>query len=87
MGRRVLSLPDPLYVQPEDDDWHSISKETLSNRARHLSMTIQHFWKRWRGEYLLQLREYHRQKMNGKPQPPKLGDMVLVHNEKHLRGL
>ena len=22
---RVLSLPDPLYVQPEDDDWHSMS--------------------------------------------------------------
>ena len=45
MGRRVLSLPDPSHVRPEDDDWHSVSKESLSNRARHLSMTMQHFWK------------------------------------------
>ena len=86
MGRRVLSLPDPSYVHPEDDDWHSASKESLSNRVRHLSMTMQHFWKRWRGEYLLQLRECHRQNVKGKPQPLKQGDIVLVHNEKHLRG-
>ena len=45
MGRRVLSLPDSSHVRPEDDDWHSVSKESLSNRARHLSMTMQHFWK------------------------------------------
>ena len=25
--------------------------------------------------------------MKGKPQPLKQGDIVLVHNEKHLRGL
>ena len=43
MGHRVLSLPDPSYVHPEDDDWHSVSKESLSNRLRHLSMTMQHF--------------------------------------------
>ena len=65
MGRRVLSLPDPVHVHPEDDDWHHVSKESLSNRARHLSMTMQHFWKRWRGEYLLQLRECHRQGVKG----------------------
>ena len=39
MGLRVLNLPDPSYVEPEDDNWHSMSKETLSNRAQHLSMT------------------------------------------------
>ena len=50
-------------------------------------MTMQHFWKRWRGEYLLQLRECHQQSVKGKPQPLKQGDIVLVHNEKHPRGL
>ena len=39
MNLRVLNLPDPSYVEPEDDNWHSMSKETLSNRARHLNMT------------------------------------------------
>ena len=87
MGRRVLSLPDPVHVHPEDDDWHYVSKESLSNRARHLSMTMQHFWKRWRGEYLLQLRECHRQGVKGNSQSLKQGDIVLVHNEAHPRGL
>ena len=69
MGRRILSLPDPSCVHSdhEGDDWHSVTKELLSNRARHLNMTMQHFWKRWRGEYLLQLRDCHRQNIKGKP--------------------
>jgi len=50
-------------------------------------MVMQHFWKRWRSEYLLQLRDCHRQTVKGKTQPLKPGDIVVVHSEKCLRGL
>ena len=50
-------------------------------------MTMQHFWKRWRGEYLLQLRECHRQGVKCKPQRLKQGEIVQLHNEKCIRGL
>jgi len=56
MGHRILSMPDPLCKHSEDDDWYSVTKELLSNRAWHLNMVMQHFWKRWRSEYLLQIR-------------------------------
>ena len=83
-----MSLPDPTHVCLEDDDWYKASKETLSNRARHLAMTLQHFWKRWRREYLLQLRDCHRKNVKNKPHPLlKKGDIIIVHDDKQVRGL
>jgi len=87
MGRRILSLPDQSAACRDDDDWHGVTKELLNKQARHLSMTMQHFWKRWRGEYLLQLRECHRQGVKCKPQRLKQGEIVQLHNEKCIRGL
>jgi len=49
-------------------------------------MTLQHFWKRWKREYLLQDR--HRQNVKNKPRPLlKQGDIVIVHIDKQVRGL
>jgi len=43
---------------------HNLMKETLAthltNRTKHHNKTLDHFWKRWRLEYLLELRDYHR---------------------------
>ena len=50
-------------------------------------MAMQHFWKQWRGEYLLELRECHRQGVKGKLQPLKQGEIVQLHDEKCVRGL
>ena len=51
---------------------------------------MEHFWKRWRTEYLLQLGECHRYSMGAKSLMPQhglsQGDIVLVHNEKHPQG-
>ena len=87
VGHRVLSLPDPSRTCGEDSI--DVSQETLSKRAKHFGKIMEHFWKRWRAEYLLQLRECHRYSMGARSMPQhglKQGDVVLVHNDKHLRG-
>ena len=62
VGRRLLSLPDNLmYLAPEDKDFE-VTGESLQKRARHLNSVLNHFWNRWSKEYLLELREAHRQR-------------------------
>ena len=53
IGRRVLPLPD----LPSDPD--NGTKEDLSRRMKHFNQTLNHFWKRWRNGYLIELRECH----------------------------
>ena len=88
VGRRLLSLPDHLtYLELEDDGDFELSTESLQRRAKHLSSILNHFWKRWSREYLLELRDAHRQR--GPKKSDKLiavGDIVLIHNEDNPRG-
>ena len=58
IGRRVLSLPDHLghLYDPGDEDFN-IDATQLTRRMKHLSNTLNHLWKRWRSEYLAELRE------------------------------
>ena len=60
----------------------------MKKRARHLNTVLNHFWRRWRKEYLLELREAHRQRQAGAATatPVKLGDIVLIHDQDHPRG-
>ena len=56
VGRRLLSLPDNLTcLTPEDEDFE-VTGELLRRRAKHLNSVLNHFWKRWSKEYLLELR-------------------------------
>ena len=54
----------------------------------HLNKTLNHFWKRWKMEYLLELRESHRYgpKTDPKNISPSEGDVVLMHSDSKLRG-
>ena len=55
---------------------------------KHLSNTLNHFWRRWRREYLAELRESHRhllRKCQGSPHI-SIGDLVVVHDESLPRG-
>ena len=85
-GRRVLSLPDSLH---EDDMKEYLpAQPDLSRRLKHLNVMLNQFWKRWRGEYLLELRNAHRWH-GGNPDAtaPSVGDIVLVEDEDQPRGL
>lgn len=83
VGYRLLTLPDPPTL--EDPDY---SPEGLTRRVNHLSRTLQHFWNRWKREYLLELREYHRtREEKGSTYIVSEGDVVTVYDEGHPRGL
>uniref|UniRef100_A0A8D8WGD5 Integrase catalytic domain-containing protein n=1 Tax=Cacopsylla melanoneura TaxID=428564 RepID=A0A8D8WGD5_9HEMI len=67
----------PLLARPEVD-W-SITPENRLPRWDLLSKVIQHFWSRWKNEYLHSL--IQRQKWLNPSVEPKPGDMVLVTSE------
>ena len=87
MGRRVLSLPDNLYYDREGDYDPATNPTILSKRMRHLNKLLDWFWKRWRSEYLLELREVHRfHKKTPGTTPIAIGDIVVVHDDTKRRG-
>ena len=56
-GFRILSLPGPFDVNEIDDDY---TPEKVTRRANHLARTLEKFWRRWKRESLLELRNFHR---------------------------
>ena len=45
----------------------------------YLSRVLDHFWRRWKKDYLLELRNSHRYALNKHPADPiAIGDIVLV---------
>ena len=87
-GHRILNLPDPLTDGGSDFE-DEVTREDLTRRMKHLSKVINDFWRRWRSEYLLELREAHRylRTPKGSANPIAVGDIVIVHDENQPRGL
>ena len=73
-GRRINDHNDTEVLEE--------SCEKLNKRMTHLQTLLNHFEGRWRHEYLSELREYHRNKSNSSCKQIKLGDVVLVVDEK-----
>ena len=87
VGRRILSLPDNLAHFAHEDEDFEVTGESLQRRAKHLNSVLNHFWKRWSKEYLLELRNAHRQlSISRTSAPVKIGDIVLVHDPDRPRG-
>ena len=88
MGRRILSLPDGLSHQVEiEDSEFQINPANLTRRVKHFNITLNQFWKRWRHEYLIELREAHRHaNRTSTGTPIAVGDLVVVHSENQPRG-
>ena len=87
IGRRVLNLPDGnLHCGLIEGNGMEFTHESLNRRMDHLNKTLNHFWKRWKNEYLLQLREYHRYepKTDVKGNTLSEGDVVLIHSDSKL---
>ena len=83
-GRRLFFMPD----QGEETDISQFNVEDLRGRAACLERLKDHFWRWWRNEYLLELRNSHRIRTN--PTQGALvgvGDMVIIHEDGLQRGL
>lgn len=79
-GRRLLSLPS-ITDDEEDPEW-KITRNDPTRRRAHMGNLIEHFWKRWKHEYLLELRESHRLKSRGNSsRTVSVGDVVVIHDD------
>ncbi len=85
VGRRLLSSTAPC---PEPDEFQPVTADDLTRRTRYLNATIDHFWRRWRKEYLVGLREMHSHYKNP-PHTPRVvvGDVVIIHSDDQPRGM
>ena len=72
------TIPDD--VKDEEDD------ANLNKRVRYLANRKKHFWRRWRREYLVDLREMHKLKATKKGDQIKEQDVVIVFEEGLPRG-
>lgn len=89
VGRRLLNLPDNLNcLQDPDDEDFEIDASKLTRHMKHLASVLNHFWKRWRSEYLAELRESHRyaSKKMVRASGVNKGNIVIVHDDSLPRG-
>ena len=54
-GQRLLNLPDSVNTRDLSDPDFEMSSTDLSKRMSHLSNVMNHFWYRWKNEYLMEL--------------------------------
>ena len=89
IGHRVLSLPDSTTATTDiDDEDFVLSSEELNTKAQRLTRALEDYWRRWREEYLLQLRErYAHTDPVGVPRAPIPGEIVLIHEDNQPRAL
>ena len=86
-GHRLLNLPDNLCYNQEEDYEPNTNPEILTRRMRFLNTTLKQFWRRWRREYLLELRNSHRTtKRTTGSKTISVGDMVVIHSDQEKRG-
>ena len=73
----------------EDEYLGEPTRANLTQRMRHLNKTVDDFWRRWRSEYLLELRESHchLDLARGVVRRITIGDIVIIHDDAHPRGL
>ena len=88
IGCRVLRLP--MYSPHEDLDYGlNPSTVELTQQMHHFNKTLDQFWKQWKTEYLVELRECHRyhNRTKGLESIVSVGDLVLLHDQDRPRGL
>ncbi|XP_064475828.1 uncharacterized protein LOC135389726 [Ornithodoros turicata] len=81
IGRTLTALPSP----PPSTIRPSTAAE-LRKRWRHLQTVADQFWRRWRREYLLELKSAHVARVDN-PVGIKEGDVALLHEDKIPRHL
>ena len=90
VGQRLLNLPDYLghFCGPGDEDFE-VNASQLTRRMKYLANVLNHFWKRWRSEYLNELTEVHYHLAKKTLTCPSVaeGDIVIAHDSTLPRGL
>ena len=59
----------------------------LNTRSTFIESELNHYWKRWREEYITELREYHKHKKRDSAIQITLNDTVLIHDPNAKRRL
>ena len=74
--------------QGEETDISQVNVEDLRGRAACLERLKDRFWRWWRDEYLLELRNSHRIRTNPTQGAlVRVGDIVIIHEDGLQRGL
>ncbi|XP_064469845.1 uncharacterized protein LOC135384579 [Ornithodoros turicata] len=82
IGRTLTALlSGPVTTGPPS------SAVSLRERWRHLQRLADHFWRRWKREYLLELRSAHTASCEGSPVGIQREDIALLHEERVPRHL
>ena len=79
-GRPIVTLPHHNVEVDEVDDPTYGETTEIQRRAKVQALLLQHFWSRWRREYLTALREFHHT-TGTNTQTVKVGDVVLIHDD------
>ena len=81
-GRRLTPISWDIGDSSEIEE---NTNDSLRKRYLYLSRKLDHFWNRWKKEYITDLREQHKLK-ESTPNKISEGDAVLVHDENAKRG-
>ena len=79
-GRRIVPLPHSTVQMDEISDPDFGDTSELRRRAKAQAIVMEHFWSRWKHEYLTTLREAHRT-TGDNMQQVRVGDVVQVHDD------
>ena len=78
------------YIDDQEDEEFSLDSNQLTKRMKHFNNVLNHFWKHWRSEYLVELREAHsytaKKQSSTSPSGVEVGDIVVVHDDHLPRG-
>ena len=85
IGKRLLNMPE--YTS-EEEDFSNETPNDARKREQYLSKVMAHYWRRWKREYLVDLREYQRMQWRTRHRPEiSKGDVVTIENENNRNRL
>ena len=68
-----------------DHQCNEVKDDDVTKRVVYIRNLIDKFWLKWKAEYLLELREYHRGNSINANLTPKVNDVVLIYEDKVKR--
>jgi len=78
---RKINFETIAYEKYKDEDFD------IDARNIYLNQILNHYWERWRSEYITELHEYHKSKKGLKDPDDKADDVVILQDDKLPRAL